>query len=153
MIQLKEVIHYYIGQRFLYSSHHEPQNESYVLRASMLSETVSFGDRPILRRLEDMGEDEMRLLYRARTWWAYIQDSHIKKIGFDKDNLNAINIDYEGPSGSSGYTVGHEIMYMNALMPNQFHYLLKQGFDLFGLIQSGQAIDAKTIQPPQTQQL
>jgi hypothetical protein len=31
--------------------------------------------------------------------------------------------------------------------PNTFHYLLKQGFDLFGLVDAGLAVDAKTIQP------
>src|SRR5688500_4269076 len=58
MIQLKDVIQYYIGQRFMYSSHHEPQDETYVLRASMLGETLEFGDRSLLRRLEDMTEEE-----------------------------------------------------------------------------------------------
>lgn len=32
-----------------------------------------------------------------------------------------------------------------ALPPQTFIYLLKQGFDLFGLIESGQAIDATTL--------
>lgn len=31
--------------------------------------------------------------------------------------------------------------------PDSFHYLLKQGFDLFGLIDAGLAIDVKTITP------
>lgn len=31
--------------------------------------------------------------------------------------------------------------------PKIFHYLLKQGFDLFGLIDAGLAIDSKTLNP------
>lgn len=103
------------------------------------------GVKPILRRLSDMTEQEMKALYRTRTLWAYIQESHIKKIQFSEGNQNCITIGYEGPSGSSGYTCGNELMYLNQLMPTQFHYLLKQGFDLFGLIDEGAAIDAKTI--------
>lgn len=33
----------------------------------------------------------------------------------------------------------------SAIHPNEFLYLLKQGFDLFGLIESGLAIDKTTI--------
>lgn len=33
----------------------------------------------------------------------------------------------------------------NRLMPSQFVYLLNQGFDLFGLIESGLAIDRTTL--------
>lgn len=31
--------------------------------------------------------------------------------------------------------------------PEQFHYLLKKGYDLFGLIEAGLAVDKKTLKP------
>lgn len=140
-MQLSEVIHYYIGQKMLYSSHHEPQNEPYILSLSNIEEAIKFGDRIILRRLESMTEKEMRELYRVKGLWAFIPDSHIKRIYFKEDNKNCIQYEFDGPGGGSGWRTGTEYMYLNQLWPTQFHYLLSEGFDLFGLIPSGQAID------------
>lgn len=141
----KDYLPYYIGQNMVHASHHEPQFEPYVLTVENLAEAIEFLDLPILRRLSDMTEEEMKALYMARTLWAYVQESHIKKIQFSPSNKNCITIDYEGPSGSGGYTCGHELIYLNQLMPNQFHYLLKQGFDLFKLIDNNLAVDAKSL--------
>lgn len=104
MIHLKDVIHYYIGQKCIHSSHHEPQNEPYVLTAKNLAEAIEFGDRPVLRRLEDMTKEE-----KAR--------------------------------------VGYSAMIKNEIVwtPEKVHYLLKQGFDLWNLIDSKQAVDLKTL--------
>lgn len=45
--------------------------------------------------------------------------------------------------------VGYSAMIKDDIIwtPEKVHYLLKQGFDLFGLIDEGAAIDAKTTTP------
>lgn len=64
MIQLKDIIQYYIGCQMVYASHHEPQNETYKLTYQNLSEAIEFGDQPILRRLEDMTKDEREAYHK-----------------------------------------------------------------------------------------
>jgi hypothetical protein len=71
--------------------------------------------KPILRQLSDMIEEEL---------------NHIIQIG---------EIHYRGES-SRDFIVGWK-----AYAPKTFVYLLKQGFDLFYLIQSGEAIDRTTL--------
>lgn len=47
-------------------------------------------------------------------------------------------------------TDGVHVVQIYVPTPSSFHYLLKQGFDLFGLIDSKQAIDSTTLkQSPQ----
>lgn len=119
-MNIKDYIHYYIG--------HPCQTDQGTGIIEGVSDTDSCGGtwaarigedqdlyaetdcewiKPILRRLEDMTEQEK-------------QQSAIHR--GDGDGLN------------SSLPEAHE-----------FHYLLKQGFDLFGLIDAGVALDAKTV--------
>lgn len=119
MIQLKEVIHYYIGQRFLFD------NQEWKIVAINRKTVKGWrysatgGDRyqeiwhheckPILRRLEDMTEEEK-------------QESQKYNV---VETINDVKVEWDTPL--------------------TFHYLLQQGFDLFGLIDSNQAIGSKTL--------
>ena len=107
--KLQDYLHYYIGCQMMYSSHHEPQNEPYVLTFKNIEEAIEFGDRPILRRLEDITDEE---------------DQEYHKLLLTKE--------------LDDYSIRHDC-------PESFHYLLKRGFDLFDLIDSGVAADAKLI--------
>lgn len=44
-------------------------------------------------------------------------------------------------------TDGVHSVYISCDTPESYHYLLQQGFDLFGLITAGLAVDIKTITP------
>lgn len=157
MIQLEDVIQYYIG-RECYVNDITPGYISSVdefggthikLHGVPKAMYVQVQDvKPILRRLEDMGEFEATELARLQT--DPKRHADVDVLFIEKERIHYMD-------GSKWTGDGVEeffdlYIYFNQLSPAQSHYLLKQGFDLFLLIDSGQAIDAKTIQPPQTQQ-
>ena len=117
--KLQDYLPYYIGCNMIYSSHHEPQNEPYILTFKNIEEAIEFGDRPILRKLEDVSQEEAK----------YIIDNYtFGDISIPADEVKfSINITKRL---SSNMKIAD--------------YLLKQHFDLFGLIDSGLAIDAST---------
>lgn len=163
-MKLQDYLHYYLGCKMIRSSHWEPQNEPYILHFEVIKEAVEFGDRPILRRLEEMTEKEMIAMIQATV----PDDMEFKPV----DDEYVINMFY-GDGGNlvdERVAVGAEIslrcfsgqvciwkcgtlyLYDDAgdeqfrvNDPKAFHYLLQQQFDLFGLIDAGVAIDAKTI--------
>jgi hypothetical protein len=132
--------------------------------------------KPILRRLSSMTDDE--ILHCGKLLCAIPNNS--ADFTFEiQHHHNTIGASYSSDRYTSGQyfsiyneknkvdTVGHiEIGWYSDKIDKRktrelwkvggchklTHYLLKQRFDLFSLIDSGQAIDAKTIQPPQTQQ-
>jgi hypothetical protein len=83
----------------------------------------------VLRRLSDMSEEE------AKECWACAKSTSYRFAGFDGPSRS---IFYKNGNGNRGAEVLNK--------PQQFHYLLSKSFDLFGLIDSGLAIDAKTLQ-------
>lgn len=58
----EDYMHLYLGQRCIRSSHHEPQNESYVLSSYNLPEAIEFADRLILRPLEEVTDEEWNIV-------------------------------------------------------------------------------------------
>lgn len=121
MIQLNDILHYYMGVEMMYASHHEPQNATYVLKHQNISEAIQFGDRPILRMIRDISKEEEKTYHSI--------------CGEGTDGVHVVVVRFD--------------------TPESFHYLIKQGFDVFELIESNQAIDAKTIsngQIPQSKQ-
>ena len=151
MIQLKDVIHYYIGQKLeksaddlthprleaivgdqMYVSEYEyttPHSDKTFTRPKM---TLPIGfKKPILRRLEDMTEEEMKEL-------VFIGHSV-------RNTLYEVKMEYNTVCfKTNGFTGGGSVS-LRALRPEETHYLLQQGFDLWGLIDSNQAIDSKTL--------
>ena len=94
-------------------------------------EYVSQDDvRPILRKLKDMTEEDAKGLLSLINPSA-IYNSH-----------NELAVYYSAPGVSSGYYP------FDYGYPKQFHYLLSRGYDIFGLIPAGIAIDAKTLNTP-----
>jgi hypothetical protein len=146
MIQLKDVIQYYIGQRCVhawYNEWHEQYDRAWVLtsidystpnhyRIENPEDDFTWTDsiKLILRKLEDMTGDEYRTI---------------------KDQLS---IDVVGAvrSGLLFYSdkkpwvlVLENRLHTNTLLFNDGLILLKQGFDLFGCIDRGEAVDQKTL--------
>lgn len=144
-MELKDVIHYYLGQPCLnlfFPDGHEMRDcqwrltgireKSYTKPYGLEnSENATWTDsiKPILRKLEDMREDEI---------W--------ELSGLDGKLVQASN---EGSFFQVSYILDGNALfthwYKHHLKTEQLHYLLSHGFDLCNLIPSGQAIDATTI--------
>jgi hypothetical protein len=56
--KIEDYLHLYLGCGMRYATHHEPQNEVYILTVENLKEAIEFKDKPILRPLSDMTEEE-----------------------------------------------------------------------------------------------
>jgi hypothetical protein len=116
----------------------------------------------VLRRLEDMTEEEAITLYRLSTKTPFLsadKDEYDVTYIKDKEEICSIqvvdlrisrmymNINIEGDILIYIHEQNEEpkICERVANQHEATHYLLKQGFDLFGLIPAGLAIDAKNL--------
>lgn len=171
-MDIKDYIHLYINSEALYRKWYcdtPPEQEPtwsklttkrFQLLNDLSIERVEYA----LRRLEDMKHDDMLGLLQSMV----PDDLEDKPVDDDYSlcmfyNDNALMVDGDVLVGAD-YTcicydgqiaikkcgticaydeAGDEQELVNA--PKAYHYLLKQGFDLFGLIDAGLAIDAKTI--------
>ena len=140
MTQLKDVIHYYIGQSVYLCDNLEGNRVIEPLTAKMLAEDLEmFYDeelpRPytiVLRRLEDMTEHEAIALVER-----IVHADEFVDVDTTHNSFGDLMVTWRGDE----YNATGEKTWSS----EQFHYLLKQGFDLWGLIDSNQAIDAKTL--------
>lgn len=92
--------------------------------------------KPILRPLSDITDEEFSVYYNMLEkcdYEAYIEisDSGEKKIGC------------EWPAGVSGVYINSQV---GKDLMNTFLYLQSRSFDLFGLIESGEALDKTKLQ-------
>ena len=135
--KIEDYLHYYIGCFAIYAGHGKEEiititgintaTENYSPKIyfdfyehdGSDSDGIYWLKKLILRPLSSMTEDEFNELE--------------KQIGFSDDTIFDEN--------TWRYFDG-------TLLPEQFHYLLSKGFDLFGLIESGLAIDAITFNSP-----
>jgi hypothetical protein len=106
--------------------------------------------KPILRRLQDMTRDEMRAIWmiifsrefreNGRIEWHEKETHSSCKRWCMISGVERVGIELNGnvwaDSGLSNYKFNPHLI---------THYLLTQHFDLFGLIDTGLAIDAQTI--------
>lgn len=131
MRDIKDYAHYYIGQPCLntwFPADHDAYNAGWVLVGFNETSIKPFGlenetdstwtdsIKPILRRLEDMTEEERQVVHNMGKLYMNHKDHTLPSYSLSK-----------------------------MWAANQTHYLLKQGFDLFGLIDAGLAVDAKTL--------
>ena len=79
--------------------------------------------KPILRALEDMTEDE------AMELW----NSVLGRVAFDESLYSPY-----------GTPLRMYLTKADFWLPNEFHWLISKGFDVFGLIASGQAVRKET---------
>jgi len=124
-MKLQDYLPYYLGCDYW------TNNSQGNLNAKTLPDVIDMCDKNRgvqlhLRRLEDMTEEEARgFLIHAKPHAEYI--TH---------NEYAVHWQYQGSRSEIWFLFGP---------PAGFHYLLQQHFDLFGLIDAGLAIDAKTL--------
>lgn len=116
--KIEDYIHYYPGRKLLVIKSRYPYKKGDIISFSQLP-PASLLDfiKLILRPLASMTEEEM------------------KECG---------NMIYDF-SNDPGLNKWHWKDFEIGLSPEQFHYLLSKGFDIFGLIESGLAIDSTSL--------
>lgn len=150
---IKEFLHYYIGQKFSWANtnYGEPLWSPWdVLTLSELKNISDFATSNIsirlaLRKLEDMTEEEMKEYVKG-----YVDESDHDKIydlSTDGESIRfvcGITSEWQ-PDGVAVPVPDVRNITLYEFTPHEFHKLLRKGFDLWGLIDAGLAIDAKTI--------
>jgi hypothetical protein len=141
-MKLQDYIHYYLGCRVKatpYGGQANKWEEGSIVGLNIhnvahvkfdnwqsIADVTMSCIKPILRRLEDMTEEEARgFLNHAKPYAEYIAHNEHAVIWQSQGSRSEIWLLFGPPAG--------------------FHYLLKQHFDLFGLIDAQLAVDAKTI--------
>lgn len=148
MIELKDVIHYYVGCRIFRISASGAYSDEYIMDIDELyrinKETYPYSIKPILRLLEDATDDDIK---------GFIDYDKLNELYVDvsfERCVNGIVIYYgidAGPDHGGVFSQTHKITF-HTFSPKEWQYLISKGFDLFGLIETDQAIDAKTISAP-----
>jgi hypothetical protein len=133
--KLEEVIHLYLGCE-LYAEFDDGSsgtfalNEYYLrnIRSNWISDKpVPTLIKPLLRQLSDITEEEKEFIVRCITY------NHVKFSSTESALGCWDNEEY-----------GKKIQHMR-FYADELQYLLSKGFDLFSLIETGQAIDKNTL--------
>jgi hypothetical protein len=162
MIQLKDVIHFYIGSRVLVDGDKYgrliggdfiPNDCNQIYYTILIdgededSLNVPYNDdygddlriRPLLKRLPDMSNKDIEELIG----WEKIKELYVN-VSYDKIptgikiNYSVIT-EYEGP-----YPQSHTISFF-MFAPKDIAFLTAKGYDIFQLIPNNEAIDIKTL--------
>lgn len=140
-MEIKDVIHFYIGQDLFYTIEgHEPNRMK--LTGDQLACFYTLADDPevnyklILRKLSDMTEDEMKEFKKLIP--------HIDFVRFERGD-KWVYIEHEMDDKHTTRPVCTTTALIGGMPMSVMPYLLKQGFDLFGLIDAGLAIDSKSL--------
>jgi len=163
--EIRDYLHLYLGCEMQYSTHHEPQYEKYILSSENLKEAIEFEDLPILRPLSDMTDREVLdvvaivlrkeidflkvewtpkrdyVVVHYNTW---LPQSDYEKERWERCELNIAIADDFTIYNHANYIKGNSTGVSNEPLYKQHEatrYLLSKGFDLFGLIEEGLAID------------
>lgn len=140
-MELIEVIHFYLGCPIIGTYHDQSGSKGFLTGVTnggheceiqfILQDGINAAEdpeynltsevKPILRKLEDMTEEEKKV------------------VGFDAYGVLRNNV-YPGETKP---LTGAELNFR--WIATQFDYMVKQRFDIFGLIPAGLAIDEKTL--------
>lgn len=132
-MEIKHYLHFYIGCEIIYC---DKPLKIYTLTISELNTaSYTWNVKPILRPLSDMTHDEIIWMFVLRaTANGETVDKKCRRTSLEKTFMQI-----EFKDLSSFYQD------IKTLYPNQFNFLISKGFDLFGLIESGLAIDKTTL--------
>ncbi len=144
MKKIEDYLHHYFGCEILiekssYNLVHEHSilsGEKYKLTPKLfylIQDGAMQYTKPILRPLSDMTEKEIIDLFILRA-------VH-HKIEIVREDIKRVSIQGHGFIQIEFKDLESDYQNIDVLYPNQFLYLLKQGFDLFNLIPDGLAID------------
>lgn len=144
-MQLKDVIQYYSGQKWRYKDFADEWTAWHEFKLSYIERDVK-SPQLALRRLSDMEEEECIYVTGVEKYPDLVVQRFQKsergiRVDFKFKNPNS---ERNNPDGWSYLATGFGFE-ISEYKPHIFHYLLQRGFDLFGLIDSGQAVDVKTI--------
>jgi hypothetical protein len=136
---IKDYLHLYLGCDMQYNTHHEPQNEPYILTAKNLDEAIEFEERPILRPLSDITDEEIRELFRHdKISKEYSNVSYQRELVMN-NILMGITVNYDVTTPDGTYSHSWTLRF-SAINAHDFKWLLSKHFDLFQLIDAGLAI-------------
>jgi hypothetical protein len=145
MKEIRDFLPYYIGQECIYTDKAALPGEKFILTMGNLLWAVNSADQFHLstRKLNSMTEEEaVEFIHRKHaSILCNIDRTEITKVSFG-ETKNIINFSYFKRRGSSA-EAGSKTYYVNQSDPEQFHYLLSRGFDLFQLIDNNLAIEKK----------
>jgi hypothetical protein len=156
MKKIEDYLHLYLGQRVEVATKHDPTKK---VLGGMYEVSNNGGNHSALIQVNF---DELVDIFRDGMYQSsnmhhfFISDDHIKLMlrplsDMSEDEENEI----EGEWGNYGFGDHHlcnalkyETYYVKNIfeVPDLFLYLLKRGFDLFGLIDAELAIDKTTLQ-------
>lgn len=142
--KLSDYLHYYIGcniQRITRSGADGlivPLTPEELYRIHQ--ETYPYSIRLVLRKIEDMTYEEAIELARL-----VVHKDEFKEPSTYKNEFGDIIVLWGNPDPWSGDYESFNSTGERCWSSDQFHYLLKQGFDLWNLIDSNLALDAATI--------
>lgn len=160
-MELKDFLHYYMGATF-WTNNSEGEVNPETLRFIYPMIEKNKDVKLVLRRLEDMTEEEAITVHREATKTPFLpadKDEYDVTYIKDKGKVCSIEVvDLRMPSMYTNINIeGDVLVYVHETneepkicerVANQHHithYLLRQQFDLFGLIPAGIATDAKTV--------
>lgn len=174
MKELKEYLHYYlygnINEVGVSTCQLIGIGDCYYTIKTKQGSLLTLSDRAdiklVLRRLEDMTEGEMIELLQSLVPPDMedkpVDDEYGVEMFYNDDGLMVdgdisvgCNYSCRCYEGQVGVRICGSIILFDENgnlervenTPNAFHYLLSKGFDLFGLIDAGLAIDIKTLTP------
>lgn len=138
--KIVDYLHYYIGQQCLLLDE-DKQNKIFTLTAYNYNYYRDWHSeiKPLLSKLEDMPDEVIR---------EFIHFESLKKMYADVSyelERGGITIYYTTDVPDEAPCPQSFTIFFNALTPAQFHFLLMRGYDLFALVESGLAIDKKTL--------
>lgn len=168
-MKLQDYLHYYIGCKVMaapYGGQQKRYEEGklvginvYDIANVKLNNWQSVADiniecvKPILRRLADLTRDEMKIIWNAIIGRPFPDTGNI--LWFDKETSTSCKrwgmmsgVDRVGIELNGNVWADCDLSHIK-FNPNLIaHFLIKQGFDIFGLIDAGLAIDQKTTNGP-----
>jgi hypothetical protein len=132
---IKDYLHFYLGCECIINWENPEYEENGKVRKldslriyEMLTEYPEAICKPILRPLSDMTEEEAKQFYVSDGWGENLENIVVTDGGIDFTIAR-----------TSGYCI------FSRLRPSSFLTLLSKGFDIFGLIDAGLAIDKTKI--------
>lgn len=134
---IKDFIHLYLGCEMEYKTHHEPQDATYTLDGKSLDQAIEFGERPILRPLSSMTEEEAAVLCTMSVNGLRAGD----KVTIVEFDMFYSRCKFYIHHDDDPETKVHRFLEFNKWKPEQTVFMLSKDFDIFGLIESGLAID------------
>ena len=137
MKELKDYLHLYLGCEVKFPKSQSPKTNGVVkCDAECIHDLHEYGEweycKPILRPLSDMTQDEADVIWGILDW-----NERITGVARITDIIREFDVIEEDNDTTSNAHWG----YLCKILP----YLLKYGFDLFGLIDAGLAIDKTTL--------